>query len=347
MGQPITRLFLSADIAGSTAYKQKKMSAEPIEWPSIFIRFFQGLPGTFRNELAEVEAGIKLKSSNFQPAEDAQMWKAIGDELVIWQEVTDESQVAASVIAWSQAIQQFRRGLKEESLDVKGAAWLGSFPDPNREIAIPKTIKAATDPGQPVSANEINLQKDDHILDFIGPHIDAGFRLAARSSPRRMYISMDVAQVLASVPEDHLPSVSMFYEGAGELKGVQGGRPYPFFWLDCDPGDGFAKAEDALLGRKKVDYKNVRELVENAFKPSGTSCIWLSDAVNVGFREAAADLFDRAGQIQSYVNEFPEKPITSTDPQDAGLPKDDQNSPDVAAKVAELQRPKNDRPADS
>jgi hypothetical protein len=313
------------------------MTADPIEWPSIFIRFFQGLPGTFRTELATVQSSIHARYTNFRQAPDAEMWKAIGDELVFWQEVKDEYQLAASVIAWSKALQQFRRDLKEESLDVKGAAWVGSFPDPNREIAIPRTISAAAEPGQPVSANEVNLRKGDHVLDFIGPHIDTGFRLAARSSPRRMYISMDVAQVLASVPDDHLPHVPMFYEGSGELKGVHGGRPYPFFWLDCDPNDGFAKAEDALLGRTNADRTKVLDLVEHAHSISGTSNIWLSDAVNARFKEVGALLASHAKAIEDHVTELPEKPITETDPQEGSIP-ENEVTPDVKSKIAELQR---------
>jgi hypothetical protein len=335
MRSPITRLFLSADIAGSTAYKQKKMAADPIEWPSIFIQFFQGLPGTFRTQLVTVEESIGTKYTKFEKAPDAEMWKAIGDELVFWQEVSDEYQVAASVIAWSNALQVFRNNLKQESLDVKGAAWLGSFPDPNREIAIPKFLSAAAEPGQPVSANEANLTNDNHVRDFIGPHIDAGFRLAARSSPRRMYVSIDVAEVLASVAT-HAPC-SMFYEGAGELKGVHSGRPYPFFWLDCDPEDGFAKAEDTLLKRQMADPNHIADLVKHAIKATGGSHIWLSNAVNVRFKDAERNLRSRALEIESYVNELPEKPNLDSP---IGLPDtDDSNDLDVSAKVAKLQSP--------
>jgi hypothetical protein len=122
MPEPITRLFLSADIAGSTAYKQRKMNTDGVAWPSIFIQFFQGLPGTFRSELSDVEATVAGRYTGFKEAKDPEMWKAIGDELVFWQEVRDEYQVAVSVLAWARALQEFRKSLKKELLDVKGAA---------------------------------------------------------------------------------------------------------------------------------------------------------------------------------------------------------------------------------
>jgi hypothetical protein len=336
MPEPITRLFLSADIAGSTAYKQRKMNDDDVSWPSIFIQFFQGLPGTFRSELSIVEQTVAGLYTGFSKAKDPEMWKAIGDELVFWQEVRDEYQVAVSVSAWAKALQEFRQSLKKESLDVKGAAWLGSFPYPNREIAIPRTLSAAKAPDQPVSANEANLQREDCIRDFIGPHIDAGFRIAGKSSTRKMCVSIDVAEVVASVAT-HLPECSLHYEGTTELKGVHSGRPYPIFWVDCDPQDGFAKAEDQLDGKAPAKPENVISLAKFSLQHAGASHVWLPDAINARFKQSDTKIRELTDQIDKHCGEFPELPADHLGEaiESAVGPSVE---PDLSAKVSELHR---------
>ena len=50
-----------------------------------------------------------------------------------------------------------------------------------------------------------------------------------------------------------------FYDGRAVLKGIQGGRPYPVFWLDMMREDKEVQAEDKILQRKKVGRKTIIE----------------------------------------------------------------------------------------
>jgi hypothetical protein len=309
----VTRLFLSADIAGSTAYKQKKqLEGELATWPAVFVKFFLGLPGHFRAELDAVGREVATKYAAFTPAPEPVMWKAIGDELVFWQEVRSELQVAVSVLAWKRAFIRYREGLKGEPLDVKGAAWTASFPYPNRELAVPRHLSAAMDPGEPITTNENNLARpDDFILDFIGPNIDVGFRIASRSTPRKMQVSLEVADVLASV-EQYLPEYKLFYGGTEELKGVHRGRPYPTFWLDTAGTDRFAIAEDELLDRKPAVAKQIWEAAASALEAALLPTCWLAEADNQRFRSGPKGEIDRAvGLIEEHVNANPETPLDS------------------------------------
>jgi hypothetical protein len=309
----VTRLFLSADIAGSTAYKQKKqLEGELATWPAVFVKFFLGLPGHFRAELDAVRQEVEEKYTAYAPAAEPVMWKAIGDELVFWQEVESELQVGVSVLASKRALIRYREGLKGEALDVKGAAWTASFPYPNRELAVPRHLGAATDPGEPITTNENNLSRpNDFILDFIGPNIDVGFRIASRSTPRKMQVSLEVADVLASV-EQYLPEYRLFYGGTEELKGVHRGRPYPTFWLDTAGADRFAIAEDELLNRRSAGAKQVWEAAAAALEAALLPTCWLANADNQRFKSGPKSEIDKASQlIKDHVKANPETPLDS------------------------------------
>ena len=60
------RLFLSADLAGSTAFKQK---ASAIDWQIFFRNFYDQLPAYVDQEFGETASRLAL-------------WKTIGDEMV-------------------------------------------------------------------------------------------------------------------------------------------------------------------------------------------------------------------------------------------------------------------------
>ncbi len=321
MKPPITRLFLSADIAGSTAYKQRMMTTELETWPSVFIKFFQGLPGYFKDSLES--RTLELANPDLVRAPAPVLWKAIGDEIVFWQEVRSEDHVGLAVLAWRDAILKFRGDLKAPNLDVKAAAWTASFPFPNREIAVPKALDAARMPAQAISANEEFLeQHDDHVLDFIGPNIDTGFRLAARSNPNQFQVSLEVAEILVDFPLADANQI--YYGGQVELKGVHGGRPYPTFWLDSYPDDKFAEAERQLLGTKPATSAQVSAMVDAALDAAKMPRCWLADSSDTQYTHAPKQGIDDAiRRINIHLVENPEEPVVTeeagSDVNDASL----------------------------
>ena len=337
MRPPITRLFLSADIAGSTAYKQRKMVSDVETWPSVFIKFFQGLPGYFKDSLATRSEEMRREESTFSEASAPVLWKAIGDEIVFWQDVKHEHQVAVGVMAWRDALLTFRSEFEKDSnLDVKGAAWTASFPFPNREIAVPMTLVAARMPAEPITANEDLLEHPtDHVLDFIGPNIDTGFRLAARSNPHQFQLSLEVAEIL--VESDLRDAKKLYYGGPVELKGVHGGRPYPTFWLDSYPGDDFATAERELLGRTPAMVDHVKKAVAAALSAAGMPHCWLPNSREDRFTVHAKGQIDEAiGKIEAHVSANPGKTIDSPDePIDTPQPK---KTIDVTAIAADIRK---------
>lgn len=192
------RLFLSADLAGSTAFKQ---AGKPDEWQKFFRNFYRQLPAYV---LREAEA-------LHEPPDILKVWKLIGDEVVFSTDLTSWDQAARCVRVFREALFQFRRATVEENqarLDVKAAGWTAGFPVGNIRV-------------EPL---------DGLGEDYIGPGMDIGFRLVKASTPRRMHLSVELAWLL-SIPEVH--NAPGFHVGAGlDLKGVARGRTYPCFWLD-------------------------------------------------------------------------------------------------------------------
>ncbi len=289
---PRTRLFLSVDITGSTAYKQDLTRGTHeyegdqsfVLWPDLFVSFFHDFPDVVYTELDTAHQKYSTKSIPDYP-EDPVLWKAIGDELIFYVSVTCELHIAAAVVAWIEAVERFRKEtLKDFPVNLKAAAWVATFPYPNREIAIPlrrgpldATTSVETSPsvraaraysqGEATGRNEAIVRTYEpgdlnYVLDFVGPSVDLGFRLSSLATPRKMVISAKTAEVLA---DQCLPAsselFSIYYEHPIELKGI-GGESYPWFWLDAMPGDPFYVAEDKASGRRPVESATLRNLVE-------------------------------------------------------------------------------------
>lgn len=72
-------------------------------------------------------------------------------------------------------------------------------------------------------------------LDFLGPDIDIGFRIARYAARRRLVVSADLAYLLYKdrANEDHIEG-SLRIVSYEQLKGVWGNRHYPIVWYEPD-----------------------------------------------------------------------------------------------------------------
>ncbi len=193
------RLFLSADLAGSTAFKQ---SGKLDEWQKHFREFYRQLPALVDWRLADTgPQGLLLP-----------VWKLIGDEIVFTTKLTRWEQAAAAVHIFRSAVTEYRRGIvagTEGRLDVKCAGWTAGFPVGNIVVA------------------PLQNQLPE---DYIGPGMDIGFRLVKAASPRRMFLSVELAWLL-TLPQ-HRKGLRIHLSRGLDLKGVAKGRTYPCIWLD-------------------------------------------------------------------------------------------------------------------
>lgn len=222
------RLFTSADLVGSTAYKQSK-SASPAEWAATFKGFFNEYPAAVSDGYAAVPERCPRCEQKLAP------WKFSGDEILFHVEVNDHTELVTHLAAFKHAVKNFpaRWTEKQIPLQLKATAWLAGFPVNNTELEIPSST--------------------GNTLDFIGPAIDLGFRITKFANPRRFVLSADLALVVLDAihrTECESRQFQIHLHGRESLKGVIGNEPYPIIWLDMRDGD--SDLEEELLGIKPV-----------------------------------------------------------------------------------------------
>jgi hypothetical protein len=327
-----TRLFLSADIAGSTAYKQRKSDESPTErWAFAILSFYRDFGQQFleKLELAEnaVAAAQIYKRCNKRPL----FWKAVGDEVLFCLELTNEDQAYLALGAWINAARAYKKTLKKERLDLKLSAWLATFPTPNFEVALPRSLDESGLPQTRVDdalvanwealkqyyTGSVDAQKN-YTLDFVGPAMDTGFRIAQQSTTRKMVITPELARLIALSDDrfkklgdqlDDAFKLDLRYEGRVVLKGVGDPSGYPLFWIDvAEKSDRIVSLEDKLDSSRKemATTTEIAAFVEaylSDYAPFKT-LLYLPDADRTEFSNLRAELKEQLREIQAkYENE--------------------------------------------
>jgi len=126
-----------------------------------------------------------------------------------------------SISAFRDALRSYPAIVERKfGLRLKGACWLAGFPYTNCPIEPRKQQAALADGDQAL------------LLDFIGPSMDAGFRIAQLAEPKRLVLSADLAWMLfEAIHDTKIPSDSfeIHYLGRKHLKGVGPVDGYPVF----------------------------------------------------------------------------------------------------------------------
>jgi hypothetical protein len=284
---PHLRLFLSADIVGSTAFKQNASALEAQEqldeagevknaafpsWFTVVLQFYQQAEQAFTMQWREITSQ-KVKDVDDFFGDPPELWKTIGDEVLFTKRVDHPWQAIVCMHAWVATLDELRQFLAEHKLNVKSTAWLADFPLRNNEIVLRKiTTSSLQDADDTYILNNQNGLRDyyeeddssEYIRDFIGPSIDTGFRITSFASIRKLAISVELIYLLAceqvraqKEPKLYaqknyvLPSFSFKYDGRKELKGVLNGHGYPIFWIDLDPNNPLSLAEDNVTNNPK------------------------------------------------------------------------------------------------
>jgi hypothetical protein len=282
--KPRLRLFLSADIVGSTALKQSRGhgSTEELKHRSHWFSIIQGFYIESQREFIGRWTTKSQEHAN-QPelfGEAPTLWKTIGDEVLFVKVLDDHRQLAIALKCWTDAVQHLKSFVKarDPRLDIKATAWTAGFPVKNKEVVIGSSTEFETgeidnfflESGRLLDAHyESKGKKSDIEVDYIGPSIDIGFRIAGQASPRKFIIGVDVAYILALTSprqDDLIDEFSVRYGGALPLKGVFGGVDYPIFWLDLSQPNSLSRLEDTLTGSGSSSRDDVRRYCDAFYR---------------------------------------------------------------------------------
>ncbi|TGM12094.1 hypothetical protein EHQ81_13535 [Leptospira selangorensis] len=193
-------LFLSADIVGSTEYKNKSKTQNA--WLRFFTTFYKDFPTTFLRKLEEVR-----DPNSYKP----EVWKSLGDEIIFKVEIKKHEEAQEIVKAFACAVFDYSASIREESLSLKGSAWIAGFPVINAEFATETNSK--------------------NVMDFIGPQMDIGFRIGKYASELKFIISVELLILLAETSSTFF---KFHLEEPQILKGVLNQKPYPILWIKND-----------------------------------------------------------------------------------------------------------------
>lgn len=236
-------VFFSADLANSTDFKARNQGQHqgdefiPARWPQYFSEVFSRILGRFGDEQRKRRTGV------LDLLTCPRLWKINGDELVFREIVLPGedglrwlAQTTASFIATVEAVDN---EILPDGLGLKACVWTAGFPIRNKEIRVPsiQNVPVVRVAPQEASLPDFDtglLPRDDQgLVDYIGPDMDLGFRLAATAQPGRVVCSLDAGYLLTNRAE----SPHLHHVGWRVLQGVAGGSPYPILWL-TQPGAG-------------------------------------------------------------------------------------------------------------
>jgi hypothetical protein len=216
--RPRLKLFLSADIIGSTAYKQpldivRDDPNEHAKWSEIIQGFYKTVREAFEEHWENADNSLRLPGRGGSEAarkllgERPRFWKTIGDEVVFWKDLTDARQIWLTLACWLKTIESLRNYFRDKpdesanNLDVKSAAWIAGFPVRNKAVL---DVASAHMPLELIVGGLnafYDAEEGAPVADFIGPGIDVGFRISGLASSRKLAISLDVAYILAKSHE--------------------------------------------------------------------------------------------------------------------------------------------------
>lgn len=214
-------LFISFDLVGSTALKREKLST--CEWVDVIKHFYSHFQKGFATE------------NGFST------WKYIGDEILFYKRITSHSDIEPAIRQAFRSMSDFELELENGQYDeaaplisVKSVAWLA----PIQWL----TSSLASGMAKNYAELRAHLQSDDQVIgklpeegksnepfDFLGPNIDAGFRVAAFARRKQLVLSLALAYYLFARGACTNDLRIVAFE---ELKGIAKGKLYPIIWYN-------------------------------------------------------------------------------------------------------------------
>lgn len=235
-------VFFSFDLVNSTRYKNINSTG----WPFVARQFYEAVIDGMRKWL-----------------EGGRVWKYVGDEVLMYKHVSRGDELRKCLEAASQVIANSTNTIHSV------------FPDAKKLLAVKGTVwcarvdqfgqRSVSDDSGGRRGKSINLvfrsgETGDGQIDFLGPDIDTGFRIAKHTMRRRLVVGAELAYLLYlnrasyATIEDQLRIVSFEV-----LKGVWDDRRYPILWYERD----WDKVGSSFLYDEQYDNEIVRRVRDN------------------------------------------------------------------------------------
>lgn len=274
------RIFLSADLSGSTSYKFDCQKNGKL-WSNIFAQYYRRLEANLIDRWFEI--GKDQYPEKFSFNKLPRLWKAIGDELVFCMEMDSHIDALHIVEAFDEVIRVECGVLKKVSegmMDIKGSAWVAGFPIDNSEVMLKRKnlhiedkLKKEIEEVKQQSAIDWTLSHEEKArrifemdyaegeVDYIGPDIDTGFRIAKLSTPRKFVLSVDLALLVghAIINTKESNKFDIYLDDKTSLKGVLDGKSYPLLFIDTEQHILRKQPHEKIL-KRRADH-DVTEVV--------------------------------------------------------------------------------------
>lgn len=294
--EPVSQLFLSCDLTGSTNFKQT--ASREVPWQKVFLQFYREFP----QQVATTQ--VELESQDL----DFKLWKPVGDELIYSCKVSCEADVYRAVRTWVVAMKNYEKeSLDDTSLGTKGGAFIATFPGPDSRSSVPKDPRLEDSDRDVVELNRRaheSLDYTKYLYDYFGPSIDTGFRVLGKCSARYFTLSVEVA--LAMVGKSLTPDKDKDFFSVEdlslldfvELKGVWGGKRYPVVAIDLMYEDPVNLAYSKMLHRPTT--VEIHELCQACYTSEGwPSKLYLPKSSNSLFHDDPSDPLDGYHSVTS------------------------------------------------
>ena len=191
-------LFFSFDLVGSSLLKAQRFNR--FHW----VELFQYFHSECRRQI--VSRGV----------EDAVVWKYLGDEIFFYQRISTPYQVEHSIRAIDRALVALTQDLGSsakyaaaaEYISIRAIAWTAPVLSFAEGISAKMTDLVAELEGADLLPNDQMIHdRENNILDFLGPNIDTGFDLAASARPEHISISPALADFLRGTERPMLDAI--------------------------------------------------------------------------------------------------------------------------------------------
>ncbi|MCJ2023132.1 hypothetical protein [Methylobacterium sp. J-067] len=234
---------MSVDLVGSTAFKAKhrdrREGNEPYpvwlnrtrsfyrQFPQILSERYGGYLGAFEGHASFADRSPKV-------------WKTIGDEIIFCIRITCLEHLACCLLAFTKALSAYGELIndQEPELDVKGSAWVASFPAPNATVA--SASRLSLEPSSSIVGDQLGEDDEKRAdvtpgdYDFLGKQIDTGFRISKFAQRHELALSIDLVWLLTLLKHLNLIDFQFTYRGKEVLKGVIAGVPYPVITVQTE-----------------------------------------------------------------------------------------------------------------